>query len=142
VKDSRPDAYQKLVDRLLASPAYGENMANYWLNVARWADTDGFLNDGHDRFLWPWRDWVIDAFNKNMPFDRFGTWQIAGDLLPKATREQQLATAFLRVGPRTNENGAIDEYTRRIFGGSGEHGRRRVSRHDRGLRACHDLKPM
>ncbi|PYR24097.1 MAG: hypothetical protein DMF92_23325, partial [Acidobacteria bacterium] len=109
VKDPRPDAYEKIVDRLLASPAYGEHMANYWLNVARWADTDGFLNDGHDRFLWPWRDWVIDAFNKNMPFDRFGTWQIAGDLLPQSTREQQLATAFLRVGPRTNENGAIDE---------------------------------
>jgi uncharacterized protein DUF1553/uncharacterized protein DUF1549/cytochrome c/concanavalin A-like lectin/glucanase superfamily protein len=109
VKDLRTDAYEKIVDRLLASPAYGEHMAAYWMNLARWADTDGFLNDGHDRFLWPWRDWIIEAFNKNMPFDRFGMWQIAGDLLTNATKEQQLATAFLRLGPRTNENGAIDE---------------------------------
>ena len=109
VKDARPDAYARLVDRLLASPAYGEHMAGYWMNLARWADTDGFLDDHHDRFLWPWRDWVIAAFNKNMPFDQFSTWQIAGDLLPNPTREQRLATAFLRVGPRTTENGAIDE---------------------------------
>jgi mono/diheme cytochrome c family protein len=109
VKDSRQDAYKKIVDRLLASPAYGEHMASYWMNLARWADTDGFLNDAHDRFLWPWRDWIIEAFNKNMPFDQFGTWQLAGDLLPNATKEQQLATTFLRLGPRTNENGAIDE---------------------------------
>ena len=67
VKDSRPDAYKKIVERLLASTAYGEHMASYWMNLARWADTDGFLNDAHDRFLWPWRDWIIEAFNKNMP---------------------------------------------------------------------------
>ena len=107
--DTRPDAYARLVDRLLASPAYGEHMAGYWMNLARWADTDGFLDDHHDRLLWPWRDWVIGAFNSNMPFDEFSTWQLAGDLLPNATREQKLATAFLRVGPRTTENGAIDE---------------------------------
>ncbi len=107
--DKSPDAYEKVVDRLLASPAYGENMAAYWMNIARYSDSDGFLDDHHDRLFWPWRDWVISAFNKNMPFDRFSTWQLAGDLLPDATKEQKLATAFLRVGKRTTENGAIDE---------------------------------
>ena len=109
VADPRPDAYERLVDRLLASTRYAERMATYWMNLARWADTDGFLDDHHDRVLWPWRDWVIDAFARNMPFDRFSTWQLAGDLLPNPTREQRLATAFLQVGPRTTENGAIDE---------------------------------
>jgi hypothetical protein len=109
VKDARPDAYERLVDRLLGSRAYGEHMAGYWANLARWADTDGFLDDHHDRFLWPWRDWVIGAFNSNMPWNQFSTWQLAGDLLPNPTKEQRLATAFLRVGPRTTENGAIDE---------------------------------
>ena len=101
-----PHAYEKLVDRLLASPAYGERMAAYWLDVARYSESDGFLDDLHDRLFWPYRDWVISAFNRNMPFDQFGTWQIAGDLLPSQTKEQQLATAFLRVGKRTTENGA------------------------------------
>ena len=109
VADRRPDAYERLVDRLLASQAYAEHMAAYWMNLARWAESDGFLDDHHDRMLWPWRDWVIGAFNRNMRFDEFATWQLAGDLLPNATREQKLATAFLRVGPRTTENGAIDE---------------------------------
>ena len=109
VADARPDAYERLVDRLLASTRYAERMATCWMNLARWADTDGFLDDHHDRFLWPWRDWVIDAFARNMPFDQFSTWQLAGDLLPNPTREQRLATAFLQVGPRTTENGAIDE---------------------------------
>ena len=109
VADMHPDAYERLVDRLLASPQYAERMATYWMNLARWADTDGFLDDHHDRYLWPWRDWVIDAFARNMPFDQFSTWQLAGDLLPNPTREQRLATAFLQVGPRTTENGAIDE---------------------------------
>ena len=109
VADTSPDAYERLVDRLLASTRYAERMATYWMNLARWADTDGFLDDHHDRFLWPWRDWVIDAFARNMPFDQFSTWQLAGDLLPNPTREQRLATAFLQVGPRTTENGAIDE---------------------------------
>jgi cytochrome c553 len=111
--DKSPNAYEKAVDRLLASPAYGENMAAYWMNIARYSDSDGFLDDHHDRLFWPWRDWVISAFNRNMPFDRFSTWQLAGDLLPSAspqqTKEQKLATAFLRVGKRTTENGAIDE---------------------------------
>ena len=109
VADEDPDAYENLVDRLLASEAYGEQMAGYWMNLARWAETDGYLDDHHDRFLWPWRDWVIQAFNDNMPYDRFGTWQLAGDLLPDASREQILATAFLRLNRRNNENGAIDE---------------------------------
>jgi hypothetical protein len=109
VRDTSPQAYEKLVDRLLASPAYGEQMAHMWLDVARYADSDGFLDDLHDRLLWPYRDWVIGALNRNMPFDQFTTWQLAGDLLPNATRDQRLATAFLRLGRRTNENGAIDE---------------------------------
>ncbi len=107
--DSNPNAYEKVVDRLLASPAYGENMAAYWMNIARYADSDGFLDDHHDRLFWPYRDWVIGAFNRNIPFDQFSKWQLAGDLLPNATKEQKLATAFLRVGKRTTENGAIDE---------------------------------
>jgi hypothetical protein len=107
--DKSPNAYEKVVDRLLASAAYGENMAAYWMSVARYSESDGFLDDHHDRLFWPYRDWVIAAFNKNMPFDQFSTWQIAGDLLPNATKEQKLATAFLRVGQRTSENGALDE---------------------------------
>ena len=109
LKDASPSAYEKLVDRLLASPAYGERMAAYWLDVARYSESDGFLDDLHDRLFWPYRDWIISAFNRNMSFDQFGTWQIAGDLMPSHTKEQQLATAFLRVGKRTTENGAIDE---------------------------------
>jgi mono/diheme cytochrome c family protein len=109
LRDKDPNAYKKAVDRLLASPAYGEHMAAYWMNIARYSESDGFLDDHHDRLFWPYRDWVIAAFNKNMPFDQFSTLQLAGDLLPNATKEQRLATAFLRVGQRTTENGAIDE---------------------------------
>jgi mono/diheme cytochrome c family protein len=109
IADIAPNAFEKVVDRLLASPAYGEHMAAGWMNVARWADSDGFLDDHHDRTLWPWRDWVITAFNDNLPYDKFGTEQLAGDLLPSRTKDQILATAFLRVGNRTTENGAIDE---------------------------------
>ena len=109
LSDKSPNAYEKVVDRLLASPAYGENMAAYWMNIARYSDSDGFLDDHHDRLFWPYRDWVIAAFNRNMPFDQFATWQLAGDLLPNATKDEKLATAFLRVGKRTTENGAIDE---------------------------------
>src|SRR5688500_1993353 len=108
LKDTSPQAYERVVDRLLASTAYGEHMGEQWLDIGRYADSDGFLDDLHDRLLWPYRDWVIGALNKNMPFDQFATWQLAGDLLPNATKEQKLATAFLRVGKRTNEKGAID----------------------------------
>ncbi len=107
--DKSANAYEKLVDRLLVSPAYGEHMTAYWMNIARYSESDGFLDDHHDRLFWPYRDWVIKAFNKNMPFDQFSTLQIAGDLMPDATKEQKLATAFLRVGKRTTENGAINE---------------------------------
>lgn len=109
LKDTRATAYERLVDRLLASPAYGEQAASRWMDIARYAESDGFLDDYHDRLFWPYRDWLIAAFNRNMPFDQFATWQVAGDLLPDATREQKLATAFLRVGRRTTENGSIDE---------------------------------
>jgi hypothetical protein len=109
LRDTRPNAYEQLVDRLLASSAYAEHMAEQWLNMARFSESDGFLDDLHDRLVWPYRDWVIKAFNENMAFDRFSTWQIAGDLLPNHTKEQTLATAFLRLGKRTTENGAIDE---------------------------------
>ncbi len=103
-----PDAYPRLVDRLLASPAYGERMAVAWLDLARYADTHGYHSDEYRR-TWPWRDWVIDAFNRNMPYDRFVTWQLAGDLLPNANQEQKLATAFNRLHPQTNEGGVVEE---------------------------------
>jgi hypothetical protein len=109
LKDTSPQAYEKLVDRLLASTAYGEHVGEQWLDIARYAESDGFLDDTHDRLLWPYRDWVIAALNRNMPFDQFATWQLAGDLMPSHTKEQLLATAFLRVGKRSTENGAIDE---------------------------------
>ena len=83
--DKSSNAYETVVDRLLASPAYGEHMAGYWANISRYSESDGFLDDHHDRLFWPYRDWVISAFNKNMPFDQFSTWQLAGDLLPNAT---------------------------------------------------------
>src|SRR5262249_19926804 len=80
VNDPSPDAYEKLVDRLLASPRYGERMVHEWLDAARYSDTNGYQNDG-TRAMWPWRDWVINAFNTNMPFDQFTIEQIAGDIL-------------------------------------------------------------
>jgi len=106
--DTSANAYGNLVDRLLASEAYGEHMAAEWMDISRYADTHGYQND-RERRMWPWRDWVIQAFNDNMPFDEFGTWQLAGDLLPNATREQQLATAFNRNHRQTNEGGSIEE---------------------------------
>ena len=93
VADKSPDAYEKLVDRLLASPRYGERMAWDWLDASRYADTNGYQGD-NERTMWPWREWVIRAFNENMPYDRFTVEQLAGDLLPDATRDQKLATAF------------------------------------------------
>jgi hypothetical protein len=108
VSDQSPDAYEKLVDRLLASPRYGERMAVDWLDVARYADTYGYQADKY-RAMWSWRDWVVKAFNENLPFDDFITWQLAGDLLPNATDEQILATAFNRMHRQTNEGGSIEE---------------------------------
>jgi hypothetical protein len=108
MSDKSPGAYERVVDRLLASPAYGERMAMDWLDIARYADTYGYQND-KDNNVWPWRDWVIEAFNQNLPYDDFITWQLAGDLLPNATQEQRLATAFNRLHRQTNEGGSINE---------------------------------
>ena len=108
VDDSGPDAYERLVDGLLASPHYGERMAARWLDAARYADTNGYQTDG-ERFMWRWRDWVIDAFNRNMPFDRFTVEQIAGDMLPNATRSQIIATGFNRNHRGNGEGGIIPE---------------------------------
>ncbi len=108
LKDRSPDAYTKVVDRLLASPHYGERMAMQWMDLARYADTHGYHIDSH-RDMWPWRDWVISAFNRNMPFDQFTVWQLAGDLLPNATREQRIATGFHRNHMINFEGGAIAE---------------------------------
>ena len=106
--DQSADAYERAVDRLLESPRYGERMSVDWLDLARYADTFGYQADKY-RPVWPWRDWVIRAFNQNLPFDEFITWQLAGDLLPNATREQRLATAFNRLHRQTNEGGSIEE---------------------------------
>lgn len=108
VKNTSPDAYEKKIDELLNRPAYGERMAIPWLDVARYADSHGYQDDNY-RTQWPWRDWVIHAFNKNMPYDAFVTWQLAGDLLPEATKEQLLATGFNRNHKITEEGGVIDE---------------------------------
>jgi len=105
--DASADAYEKVVDRLLASPAYAERMAADWLDAARFADTFGYQAD-RDMHVWPWRDWVISSFQRNLPYDQFLIWQIAGDLLPSATREQRLATAFNRLHRQTNEGGSIE----------------------------------
>ncbi len=106
--DARPDAYERAVDRLLASPAYGERMATDWLDAARYADSNGFFRD-NARQIWPWRDWVIGAFNRNLPYDQFTVEQLAGDLLPDATPEQRIATGFNRNHMVTGETGIIDE---------------------------------
>ena len=107
--DGRSDgAYDTVVDRLLASEHYGERMAVEWLDLARYADTDGYQAD-FDRDMSPWRDWVIGAFNDNMPFDQFVTWQVAGDLLPDASREQILASGFNRLHPHNGEGGIVEE---------------------------------
>jgi mono/diheme cytochrome c family protein len=108
VADSSPDAYERIVDRLLQSPAYGEHRARYWLDAARYADTHGLHIDNY-REMWPYRDWVIEAFNRNLPFDQFTVEQLAGDLLPNATREQLIATGFHRCNITTNEGGVIEE---------------------------------
>ncbi|MCY4001442.1 MAG: DUF1553 domain-containing protein [Bacteroidetes bacterium] len=108
LEDPSPSAYETVVDRLLDSDAYGERMAIEWMDLSRYADSHGFHADGL-RTMWPWRDWVIGAFNENMPYDEFVTWQLAGDLLPNATREQILATGFHRNHPMTAEGGVIDE---------------------------------
>ena len=108
VSDTSEDAYEKVVNRLLASPAYGERMATEWMDVARYADSDGYLDDKHRDFS-PYRDWVITAFNENMPYDQFTTWQLAGDLIKKPTQESILATAFNRLHKKNSEAGIVYE---------------------------------
>ena len=108
VKDAAPDAYERFVDRLLRSPQWGEHRGRYWLDYARYADTHGIHFDNY-REIWVYRDWVIDAFNKNKPFDQFTIEQLAGDLLPKRTIDQQIASGFNRCNITTNEGGAISE---------------------------------
>jgi hypothetical protein len=103
-----PNAYDAIVDELLSTPQYGEKMAVHWLDVARYADSYGYQDD-NIRTQWPWRDWVIHAFNTNLPYDQFLTWQIAGDMLPNATKEQVLATAFFRNHKYTEEGGIVPE---------------------------------
>ena len=114
VNDNDPNAYEKLVDRLLASIEYAERQTNIWLDVARYADTRGGLNDNERPISYPYRDWVIGGFHRNMPFDQFVTWQLAGDQLANPTREQLLATAFLKAGRQDSEGGSIDEEFRMI----------------------------
>lgn len=106
--DSSPYSFEKVVDRLLATTHYGERMATVWLDAARYSDTNGYQDD-LEREIWPWRDWVISAYNRNLPFDEFTRWQLAGDLLPNATLEQVLATGFNRNHKVTQEGGVIPE---------------------------------
>lgn len=106
--DNSTTAFEKVVDRLLASPHYGERMATDWMDLARFADTYGYTVDRY-RDMSPWRDWVIEAFNKNMPFDEFTLWQMAGDMLPNATKEQVLATGFNRNHQQNMEGGIVEE---------------------------------
>jgi len=109
VADPSPEAYDSLLDRLLASPRYGERMAADWMDLARYSDSYGFQQDRPRPDMWPWRDWVIRSFNENLPWDQFTLWQVAGDLLPGATDEQVLATAFNRLHQQENEGGSIEE---------------------------------
>ncbi|MDH5382107.1 MAG: PSD1 and planctomycete cytochrome C domain-containing protein, partial [Cyclobacteriaceae bacterium] len=108
INDKSENAYEKIIDKLLSMPQYGEKMAVHWLDVARYADSHGYQDDGL-RTMWPWRDWVIHAFNENYPYDKFVTWQLAGDLLPERTKESLLATGFNRNHKITQEGGVIDE---------------------------------
>lgn len=108
IADKSSNAFEKIIDYLLKQPQYGERMAINWLDVARYADSHGYQDDNY-RTQWPWRDWIIHAFNKNLSYDQFISWQLAGDLLPDATKEQILATGFNRNHKITEEGGVIDE---------------------------------
>ncbi|HRQ90910.1 MAG TPA: DUF1549 domain-containing protein, partial [Bacteroidia bacterium] len=113
-KDASPTAYEAMIDRYLASPRYGEEMARHWLDIARYGDTHGLHLD-NERHMWAYRDWVVRAFNGNLPFDQFTLWQLAGDLLPDATTDQLVATGFIRCNVTTSEGGAIDEEYRHLY---------------------------
>src|SRR5690606_2823167 len=108
VADEREDWYERLVDELLEHPRHAEHMARQWLDAARYGDTHGLHYD-NARSIWPYRDWVIDAFAKNVPYDAFVTAQLAGDLLPDATLDDLVATGFLRCNPTSGENGLLPE---------------------------------
>lgn len=108
LEDESENAYEKVVDRLLGSVAYAEHMASKWLDISRYADSHGYQDDFY-RSMWAWREWVIEAYNENKPFDEFLTWQMAGDLLPNATYEQKLATGFNRNHSINQEGGIIEE---------------------------------
>lgn len=140
VKDPSDQAYEQAIDRLLASPHFGEKMAVHWMDVARYSDSYGYQDD-NIRSQWPYRDWVINAFNQNMPYDQFLIWQLAGDMLPNASKEQILATAFLRNHKYTEEGGVIPEEYRV------EYNLDKVKTYSKGLLAltvecaqCHDHK--
>src|SRR5439155_20589315 len=107
LRDASPDAYEKVVDRLLGSPAYGERWGRHWLDAARYADSAGFTIDGA-RVIWPYRDWVINALNRDLPFDQFAIEQLAGDLLPHPSRDQLVATGFHR-NTLFNQEGGVDQ---------------------------------
>lgn len=107
-KDIKPGAYERFVDRLLASPTYGEHQARYWLDAVRYGDTHGLQLD-NERGVYPYRDWVVRAYNEDLPFTKFVEWQLAGDLLPKPTTEQLIATGYVRMNLTSNEGGAIEE---------------------------------
>ncbi|MGK0189074.1 MAG: hypothetical protein ACI9R3_004891 [Verrucomicrobiales bacterium] len=106
IEDQSDDAYDRLIDDLLADPRYGEHQARFWLDAVRYGDTHGLHLDNR-RGIFPYRDWVVRAFNKNLPIDKFFTWQLAGDLLPQPTLEQKVATGYVRMNPTTSEGGAI-----------------------------------
>ncbi len=108
LSDEQPDAYENAIDRLLASQRYGENQARYWLDAVRYGDTHGLHLD-NERSVYPYRDWVVNAFNKDLSFDKFTLWQLAGDMLPNPTREMKVATGYVRMNPTTAEGGAIEE---------------------------------
>ena len=108
LNDENEGAYENAIDRLMTSPHYGERLALEWLDVARYADSHGYQDDGM-RNTWPWRDWVIKAFNENKPYDEFLIEQLAGDMLPDPTRDQLLATCFNRNHPQNQEGGVVDE---------------------------------
>ena len=114
MNDTSSDAYEKVVDHLLASPHYGERMAMEWLDAARYADSNGFQFDG-ETYQWIWRDWVVKALNEDMPFDQFTIWQLAGDLLPHATIDQKIASGFNRNHLNNGEGGAIPEEQRFVI---------------------------
>ena len=108
ISDKSPNAYEKIIDKLLESEAYGERMASIWMDLSRYGDSHGYQDD-QERIMWPWRDWVIHAYNSNMPYDEFITWQMAGDMLPNATKEQILASGFNRNHKITQEGGVVPE---------------------------------